>query len=217
MVRGITSATVVPTASDAYGEDFPSQHSHASVSDEEEGAEYSSEEEDTNVPPSTAAIIQSEKYLHAAFNGQTSKQHPNPDDANSNITRNSPVTSLTISNGVNGGSNSPQPSNTKVVQQNPVASLIGKSLRQRSKSEVIQKQNGAQLTKNYMELVRNFRQLRPFTRRPGGEYPADALCVYGVNARPTSVIFPCQHMCVCNNCIASNHISTDYTSLMDWW
>jgi hypothetical protein len=195
MVRGVSAATVVPTASDDNGDAIPPHHS---VSDEEEGMQYCSDEED-NAPPSPVAELQT-NYLHAAFNGQTpDTQAPSPPDESSSTT---PAKA----------EQRPTP-----AQHKPVAPLIGKALRQRSQSAVVQKQNGVVLTKNYLELVKDFRQLRPFTRRPDGKYPAGTVCVYCNAARPTSVFFPCQHMCVCNDCIELNHISTDYTSATDWW
>ncbi|KAG1689867.1 hypothetical protein DVH05_001900 [Phytophthora capsici] len=191
MVRGITAATVVPTASD--------DGIAPCISDEEADAEYSSEKEDRSSPP---VGLESEKYLHAAFGGHTK-------DRNFAVPLDKAITTGT---GV-----SPQQSNPKTLEQKPVAPLVGKSLRQRSQSAVVQKQNGVELTKNYLELVRDFQQLRPFTRRPDGKYPTDTRCVYCVDARPTSVFFPCQHMCVCNDCIQLNNISTDYSSTTDWW
>ncbi|KAK1932411.1 hypothetical protein P3T76_011995 [Phytophthora citrophthora] len=194
MVRGITAATVVPTASD--------DRIEPSVSDEEEGVEYSSEEENSSIPGSTVAELESEKYLHAAFNGHVNDPTPTA-PSNKAITTGVQVNL--------------QQSNPKSLQQKSVAPLVGKTLRQRSQSAVMQKQNGVELTKNYLELVRDFQQLQPFTRRPDGKYPTDTRCVYCVDAKPTSVFFPCQHMCVCNDCIQLNNISTDYSSTTDWW
>ncbi|KAG7387103.1 hypothetical protein PHYPSEUDO_014757 [Phytophthora pseudosyringae] len=193
----VRAATIVPTVSDEYGDGIPSRHSHAGNSDEAEGAERSSEE--TNVPASPVAELQAENYLQAAFNGQISKAHPKPDDPIP-----SPLDRFL------------QQSDSNVAQHKPVPPIIGKSLLQRSQSAVIKKKKGVELTKNYAELVRDFRHLRPFARRPDGKYPADTLCVYCVNAKPTSVFFPCQHMCVCSVCIELNHISTDYSSSTDW-
>ncbi|KAL3667260.1 hypothetical protein V7S43_007493 [Phytophthora oleae] len=194
MVRGITAATVVPTASD---DGIP-----PSISHEEEGAEYSSEEENPSLSGTSVAELESEKYLQAAFSG-----HIN--DPNSAVSPDGATTT--------GTQVTTQQSSPNTVQQKPVAPLVGKTLRQRSQSAVMQKQNGVELAKNYLGLVRDFQQLRPFTRRPDGKYPADTRCVYCVDARPTSVFFPCQHMCVCNDCIALNNISTDYSSATDWW
>ncbi|KAH7492326.1 uncharacterized protein KRP23_1237 [Phytophthora ramorum] len=199
MARGLSPATIVPTASNDNEEEIPPQASTA----------YSSEGGGTRGPDSTVAELQSAMYLQAAFNGHTSDAHPNVSDPN--FTETSPPSFATY------GSTSPQHQSTAIVdQQKPVAPVIGKPLRQRSQSAVIQKKDGVELTKNYLELVKDFRQLRPFTRRPDGKYPADTRCVYCVNARPTSVFFPCQHMCVCNDCIEVNSISTNYTSATDW-
>ncbi|GMF65102.1 unnamed protein product [Phytophthora lilii] len=206
MVRGITSATVVPTASIDNRDGVQARHSQTSISDEEEGGVYSSEEED-HVPASPVGALQSDshpqatfaptpdEYLKAAFEGHSQDVLPPVDTSEKAI-------------GSGPQQLSPQPKT--------IPPLIGKSLRQRSQSAVVQKQNGVELTKNYLELVRDFRQLRPFMRRPDGKYPADTLCVYCVSARPTSVFFPCQHMCVCNDCIGLNHISTDYSTSADW-
>ncbi|ETL82669.1 hypothetical protein F442_17805 [Phytophthora nicotianae P10297] len=173
MVRGITSASVIPTASEGEGGD------HASV------------EENTV----SVAELESKKYLQAAFQGQISTEQPNPDNLSSAIPTDSPME-------INDAG-------AKVQQQKPAP-------RQRSQSAVVQKSNTTELTKNYLDLVRDFRQLQPFTRRPDGSYPTGTLCVYCVNTRPTSVFFPCQHMCVCDGCIKSGNISTDYSSSMDW-
>ncbi|RLN73621.1 hypothetical protein BBJ28_00005368 [Nothophytophthora sp. Chile5] len=95
--------------------------------------------------------------------------------------------------------------------------MIGKTMRQRSQSAIVEKKEGVKLTQNYPELVKDFKQLQPFTRRPDGKYPGDTRCVYCANARPTSVFFPCQHMCVCNDCIEQNSLSPDYSPSAEWW
>ncbi|OWY96039.1 hypothetical protein PHMEG_00033797 [Phytophthora megakarya] len=205
MVRGITSTTVVPTASDDYEEGFPSRQSHSFISDNNEIAECSSDHDKTNVSVSSVAELQSDQYFRAAFSRRSTEatidEHSNPHTGTTSPT--------TI--------NASKQSNFIPTQEKPIAPSTGKFLRQRSKSMVVQKQNGAELAKNYLELVRDFRQLRPFTRCTDGKYPPDTLCVYCAKARPTSVFFPCQHMCVCNDCMVENDISTNYTSTTDWW
>ncbi|GMF54217.1 unnamed protein product [Phytophthora fragariaefolia] len=216
MARGITSATVVPTASDDNGEAAQSRHSHVSMSDEEEGGIYSSEEQDTNIPVLPVVALQSKEHLSPVNSDQASTAQQTSTDYLSAAFAGQQATAPSIVS--ESEATNPQQLTRTIAdgQQKSIPPLIGKSLRQRSQSAVIQKQSGAELTKNYLELVRDFRQLRPFTRLPDGKYPADTLCVYCVNARPTSVFFPCQHMCVCNSCISLNNISTDYSSAGDW-
>lgn len=73
MPRGITSATVVPTASDDYAEPAQAPPTNASISDEEGGVYSSEEEEDSHIPATPVADLQSDKYLQAAFNGEASE------------------------------------------------------------------------------------------------------------------------------------------------
>lgn len=88
---------------------------------------------------------------------------------------------------------------------------------QRKRSMSLQPTKEIELTKNYDQLVREFNMLRPFTRCPDGTYPRDTKCVICRRARPTSVFFPCQHRCVCDDCVASHRISADRSVLSNWW
>ncbi|KAK1932410.1 hypothetical protein P3T76_011994 [Phytophthora citrophthora] len=62
---------------------------------------------------------------------------------------------------------------------------------------------------NYKALASSFRQLMPYARRPDGTYPPSITCIMCSKGKPTSVFFPCQHMCVCSACIESNDMSPD--------
>ncbi|KAG1689868.1 hypothetical protein DVH05_001901 [Phytophthora capsici] len=62
---------------------------------------------------------------------------------------------------------------------------------------------------NYKALASSFRQLMPYARRPDGTYPASTTCIMCSKEKPTSVFFPCQHMCVCSGCIEANDMSPD--------
>jgi hypothetical protein len=88
---------------------------------------------------------------------------------------------------------------------------------QRKRSMSLQPTKVIELTKNYEQLVREFNMLRPFTRCPDGTYPRDTKCVICRRARPTSVFFPCQHRCVCDDCVASHRISADRSVPSNWW
>ncbi|KAF4127406.1 C3HC4 type zinc finger [Phytophthora infestans] len=145
-----------------------------------------SEEAKSDVSAPSVAEVQSQQYLQAAFHGHA------PTEEHSEQSR------------------------SEAPDHEPGPPAIGKSLRQRSQSAVVQKQHAVELSKHYTKLVKDFRQLQPFTRRPDGTYPADTLCVYCANTRPTSVFFPCRHMCVCNDCIKSSKISTDELSSTNW-
>lgn len=199
MARGLSPATIVPTASDDCGE------SAASISDDEDGGGYSSEGSVAKAAVASAVQLGSAKYLQAAFNSQAASSQSESSEHHE-----------AIEDGQETEVSALPKAHESEEQHKAIPPLIGKSLRQRSQSAVIQKQNGVELTKNYLELVRDFRQLRPYTRRPDGKYPSDTLCVYCVHERPTSVFFPCQHMCVCNDCIEANNITTDYSSPSDW-
>lgn len=88
---------------------------------------------------------------------------------------------------------------------------------QRKRSMSLQPAKAIELTKNYDHLVREFNMLRPFTRCPDGSYPRDTKCVICRRARPSSVFFPCQHRCVCDDCINSHRISADRSNPSNWW
>ncbi|KAL3667259.1 hypothetical protein V7S43_007492 [Phytophthora oleae] len=70
---------------------------------------------------------------------------------------------------------------------------------------------------NYKALATSFRQLLPFARRPDGTYPPSTTCIMCSKGKPTSVFFPCQHMCVCNVCIESNDMSPDCSMHLERW
>ncbi|RLN86751.1 hypothetical protein BBJ28_00012530 [Nothophytophthora sp. Chile5] len=108
--------------------------------------------------------------------------------------------SLSLHAALNGGGDATPPSQP---QTPPVPT------RQRSQSVASQKEAAAALTKNYPELVKGFKQLQPYTRHPDGSYPSHTRCIYCANAGPTSVFFPCQHMCVCDDCIKAAKLSPD--------
>ncbi|POM80412.1 Hypothetical protein PHPALM_1755 [Phytophthora palmivora] len=95
----------------------------------------------------------------------------------------------------------------KSSQQYPYGSLpVSQSLRM---NVALTRRGSFKLVNNYSALATNFKQLQPFARRPDGTYPATTLCVLCATTKPTSVFFPCQHMCVCNSCIESNDMSPD--------
>ncbi|GMF65104.1 unnamed protein product [Phytophthora lilii] len=75
----------------------------------------------------------------------------------------------------------------------------------------------AKLVKNYRALASSFKYLKPFTRGPDGTYPAKTVCVLCASIKPTSVFFPCQHMCVCNKCIDSNDMSPTFSLNLERW
>ncbi|RLN86753.1 hypothetical protein BBJ28_00012529 [Nothophytophthora sp. Chile5] len=218
MPRGtVTSATVVPTALDDDGGITRSLPSHRFSSGEEDGQRYSSSEGGNAAGPAPA--VESNKYFQAAFNGK-----PPVTQAESNVylqaafNAQAPVASTPAPvNGSVGETLPPQQQTApKSTQPGPIAPLIGKSMRQRSQSAIVEKKEGIKLAQNYAELVKDFKQLRQFTRRRDGKYPGDTRCVYCANARPTSVFFPCQHMCVCNDCIEQNNLSPDYSPSAEW-
>lgn len=72
------------------------------------------------------------------------------------------------------------------------------------------------LTKNYLDLVHDFRMLKPFMRLPGGAYPSDAKCVFCEVNTPANVFFPCQHRCVCNACMKMHKISANQSNPSVW-
>lgn len=71
--------------------------------------------------------------------------------------------------------------------------------------------------KNYRALANSFKHLQPFARDPDGNYPVKTICVLCSVFKPTSVFFPCQHMCVCNKCITSNDMSPDFSMNLERW
>lgn len=72
------------------------------------------------------------------------------------------------------------------------------------------------LTKNYLDLVHDFRMFKPFMRLPGGSYPSDAKCVFCEVNAPVNVFFPCQHRCVCNGCMKMHKISANRSDPSVW-
>jgi hypothetical protein len=77
--------------------------------------------------------------------------------------------------------------------------------------------SGAKLVKNYRGIASSFKYLKPFTRGPDGKYPDKMVCVLCAAAKPTSVFFPCQHMCVCNKCIDENDMSPAFSLNLERW
>lgn len=71
--------------------------------------------------------------------------------------------------------------------------------------------------KNYRALASSFKYLQPFCRNTDGKYPAKTVCVLCATGKPTSVFFPCQHLCVCNKCIDGNDMSPEFSMDLDRW
>ncbi|EGZ25854.1 hypothetical protein PHYSODRAFT_326820 [Phytophthora sojae] len=69
--------------------------------------------------------------------------------------------------------------------------------------------------KNYRALASSFKYLQPFCRNTDGKYPAKTVCVLCATGKPTSVFFPCQHLCVCNKCIDGNDMSPEFSMDLD--
>lgn len=88
--------------------------------------------------------------------------------------------------------------------------------RQRATSLIAPKEMPQRLTKNYKELARDFRMLKPFTRLPDGTYPPHTRCVFCEIGTPKTVFFPCQHKCVCDICIKLHDISSDHGRSGAW-
>lgn len=88
--------------------------------------------------------------------------------------------------------------------------------RQRATSLMAPNEMPQRLTKNYKELARDFRVLKPFTRLPDGTYPVGTRCVFCEIGAPKTVFFPCQHKCVCDVCMKLHDISADCTRPSAW-
>lgn len=109
---------------------------------------------------------------------------------------------------------------TSQQQQQPTtsqpSSAAANNGRQRATSLIVPKEMPQHLTKNYKELARDFRMLKPFTRLPDGTYPLGTRCVFCEIGAPRTVFFPCQHKCVCDICIKLHDISTDRSRSSAW-
>lgn len=95
--------------------------------------------------------------------------------------------------------------------------VVKKPPPKRKRSMSLQTTKQMELTKNYEQLVREFNNLKPYTRFPDGTYPRDTKCVICRRARPSVVFFPCQHRCVCNDCVHGHRISADRSDQTNWW
>lgn len=76
---------------------------------------------------------------------------------------------------------------------------------------------GFKLVNNYRALATTFKHLQPFARCPDGSYSSEITCVLCNESKPTSVFFPCQHMCVCNTCISTNDMSPECSLNLERW
>ncbi|DAZ94369.1 TPA: hypothetical protein N0F65_001103 [Lagenidium giganteum] len=76
----------------------------------------------------------------------------------------------------------------------------------RRRSSLLRKKEHV-LTKNYIEIARDFTLMQAFNRLPDGTYPPDTKCVFCGVGVPVAVFFPCQHRCVCDMCINRHSIA----------
>lgn len=104
------------------------------------------------------------------------------------------------------------------LQSKPEAAAAagGNNGRQRSTSLMAPNEMPRRMTKNYKDLARDFRMLKPFTRLPDSTYPPDTQCVFCEIGSPMTVFFPCQHKCVCDVCIKLHDITSDRSKATSW-
>ncbi|KAG7387102.1 hypothetical protein PHYPSEUDO_014756 [Phytophthora pseudosyringae] len=175
--RSITSATVIPIATDG--------HSGATPSDNADNAgtpDYTAETEQDTV------VVHDSPTQVAGDNDPDSVMTPTEVHTEDSQRQSSP----------------PKHAPLPVSQRIPM-------------SVELTHRGSFKLVNNYKALATSFRQLQPFARRPDGTYPASITCVMCATGKPTSVFFPCQHMCVCSKCIQSNDMSPDCSMHLERW